>query len=467
MLEDMNAKRIQSERSIEKVQSKTTTVGSKDATLNVFYSSAVEGAIASVLGVTHYSYRFAEAKFISLLTKMDYMPTKVDMPEYFADKFALSSICNTAALPSVHLIFRSTEEIRLLKCAYNIACFAWEFDVLKDRTLPDENPFRNQRRMLSLCQEVWVPSDYTKNVLQKYGIQRVRRIPAPVTRASPTRMTFNQAMAYLCRLPVAPLLINAVTPRKTRSRDAALRTVPMLDWLVQHRQANVTLDVYLTILNPQDHRKSLDSILRAFDYFTGDNRQSVLIVKLVTSKSRVTLADAATNLVFEELQGGTYLANPAIAFFSDYLSEMQMSALYSLADFYISASIAEGQNLPLQEAMLNGCIAISTKHTAMEDYLSARNCIEIDCTDVVADDPNLAGHISGKELIISAPTTFSIYEALNVAAALSSERRSSIAAVGSTTIEKHYGVSPVSDLVDSAFQDIKRHWSHTKSGYTQ
>ena len=66
---------------------------------------------------------------------------------------------------------------------------------------------------------------------------------------------------------------------------------------------------------------------------------------------------------------GTTIESDRIAFFNAFLSEAQMTALYSLADFYLCTSVAEGQNLPLLEAMAHGTVPVTTANTAMLDYI--------------------------------------------------------------------------------------------------
>jgi len=163
--------------------------------LNIYHSSAVEGSLSEVLGAPNYSYRFAEAKFMAAFAAHGRTSIKLAMPEYYATEAALPPGMRSEGLPAAHLIFRSTEQIRLLKFAWNICCFAWEFDVLKDDTGINEHPFLNQKRMLSLCDEVWVPCSYTKAVLERHGIANVHVIPAPIETAAPQ---FSEQQAGEC-----------------------------------------------------------------------------------------------------------------------------------------------------------------------------------------------------------------------------------------------------------------------------
>jgi hypothetical protein len=52
-----------------------------------------------------------------------------------------------------------------------------------------------------------------------------------------------------------------------------------------------------------------------------------------------------------------------------------MTDLYQMADFYLCTSAAEGQGLPVQEAMANGAVPISPCETAMLDYITEENAV--------------------------------------------------------------------------------------------
>src|SRR5690606_16655141 len=71
------------------------------------------------------------------------------------------------------------------------------------------------------------------------------------------------------------------------------------------------------------------------------------------------------------------LHEESVVLFSGFLPDDQLSHLYRLADFYVCTSIAEGQNLPLMEAMVHGCVPISVTNTAMADYVTADNAVTV------------------------------------------------------------------------------------------
>ena len=73
-----------------------------------------------------------------------------------------------------------------------------------------------------------------------------------------------------------------------------------------------------------------------------------------------------------------------------------MDALYEAADFYLCTSIAEGQNLPMLEAMSFGVVPVSPRHTAMRDYLDNDNSVEVSFRQVENVLPHIAAAGIGK-----------------------------------------------------------------------
>src|SRR5579863_752569 len=201
------------------------------ANCTIFYSSANDLDLDKALGARHYSYRFAESHFLAMLEARGIPVRHLVMPEYYGQRAALAAEVEGLAATSAHLIFRSTQEIRLLKCAYNIACFAWEFDVLKDYTLIEGHPFLNQKRMLGICDEIWVPSQYTREVLLAHGLHNVHCIPAPIRLPARRPTERDEALAQLASLTVCPLLVNTLLSPESNSSICASRTLSLGEWM--------------------------------------------------------------------------------------------------------------------------------------------------------------------------------------------------------------------------------------------
>lgn len=375
----------------------TSGVARQPPTGRVFYSTAIDGDMARCLGQPHYSYRFAEAKFVASLTREGIAPQKLRMPECYATRHALPGPPGgDPDGPLAHLIFRSSEQVRVLHPGYNIGCYAWEFEVLKDWSAGGEHPFTNQKRMLSLCDELWVPCTFTRDVLERHGIGNVHVIPAPIAMPTAARVGRAEALAMVGQVGVMPLHYNFLLSGAENARVVSEQSRSLVDWLGPRLASGPPPVIYLAVLNPEDFRKNIDSLLRGFHYFQQDNKQGLLIVKALTSPDRFTLDRIIADVVPNKLDSGSVFDTDAIAFLAHFLAEEEMRALYCLADFYVSTSMAEGQNLPLLEAMAEGTVPISTANTAMADYITAENAFVIPETSVPARSEHLAGAAAGR-----------------------------------------------------------------------
>lgn len=404
----------------------------------LYYSSAVEGDLSRMLGVPHYSYRFAELKFLRVFAARDLPLTKLQMPEYHSAADSLTNSMDVPAGSPIHLIFRSTEQIRLLKVGYNICCFAWEFEVLKDATLPGEHPFLNQRRMLAMCDEVWVPCGYTRDVLARHGLHNVHVIPAPVAVPVASRMERYDALATIGHVGVAPLVTNFLLSRHENARACAAQAQSMLDWLAPRLEGKRDPLVYLAVLNPEDFRKNLDALLRGFHYFQQAHEGVCLIVKVLTSTDRYTLEQVISDVVPNKLASGSVFNTENIVFVNRFLSDEEMSALYSVADHYLCTSVAEGQNLPLLEAMAHGTVPVSTGNTAMADYITPDNAFQIAERLVPNQSRHMAGTIAGKPFQIHTSSSRDVFAALVQSRAATPARRRRMAAACIATVQGQF-----------------------------
>jgi glycosyltransferase involved in cell wall biosynthesis len=395
---------------------------------NFYYSSATEGDLSSLLGAPHYSYRFAEAKFISVFNEKRVAVNKLSMPEYYNTPDALPDAIHASGTPDVHFIFRSTEQIRLLKFAWNVCCFAWEFEVLKDHTEFDEHPFLNQKRMLGLCDEIWVPCRYTKSVLEAHGLSNIHVVPAPIAPAPDDAPSVLEALAILGHMSVAPLDYNFLRSRAQNRAASGERASTFLKYIGARLKACEKLRIYLTVLNPEDFRKNLEAMLRAFDHFSRQRDDVVLLVKVLTASSRFHLLDVLSDVIPNKFADGGVFQSDNVVFFNDFLSEPELSSLYCIADYYLCASLAEGQNLPLLEAMAHGVVAVTTGNTAMSDYIDTENAVVIRDRREPNDCVHLAGTIARRPFSVRRSRVADIHDALERSAGLPRDRYAAMAA---------------------------------------
>ena len=390
-----------------------------------------------MLGRPHYSYRFAEAKFRAAFGAAGVPLRQILMPEYHAHDAG-----RVGDPRAVHLIFRSTEHIRLLKPAVNICCYAWEFEVLRDWTGPGEHPFRNQVRMLSLCDEIWVPCTFTRDVLRRHGLINTQVIPAPIAMPSTPRRSRRDALSAIGQLGLMPLVANFLRPHGDMAQMAANGAVSLIDVLAPPA-ADAASPVYLSVLNPEDFRKNLDGLLRGFHHFQQVVPRAVLVVKLLTSASRFPLERAIAEVLPNKLASGSVIANDHIVFLNAFLSDEDLGALYEVADFYLCASLAEGQNLPLLEAMAHGVVPVSPAHTAMADYVTADNAFVIETTRVAAPSEHLDGANAGKPYHVDACSARQVYDGLLHSAQAAPADRHRRAELARQTVRERFGIEAV------------------------
>ena len=444
-----------SSRSVERTArpAKAAAAARPPVDCNLYYSSAVEGDIRTLLGVPHYSYRFAEGKFVAALMEKGVVPHQLRMPEFYSRPESLPEAVHRPGLTDIHLIFRSTEQFRLLKFAWNVCCFAWEFDVLKDWTAVGEHPFLNQRRMLGLCDEVWVPCRYTQATLHSYAMNNVHVIPAPIAVQQRQRSAPLDCLSYLGRCAAVPLRCSFLRPRERRREEMAEK-IGTLATLVGARIGRAPdLRIYLAILNPEDFRKNLDAMLRGFHYFSKGRENVLLLVKTLTSSKRYGLLDVVADAIPHVL-GGVALESDNILFFNEFLDDDEMTHLYHMSDFYLCTSLCEGQNLPLLEAMAHGVVPVSTANTAMADYIDADNAVVIEDHSVVNDIPHLAGTAAGKPFSIRRCTAADIRSALESSAGLSPGRYAEMSASARRRVQERYSIDVIWPRIEARLQAL-------------
>lgn len=325
----------------------------------IFYSFRVQEELLNinnsfVWGKAHYSYKIIKNKYISLLEKEQIKAYEIIRPEIYKHKIALDFLKDFKR-GDIHLIFKPFEEIRILKGAYNIGIIAWEFNRINTITF-NCFPFSNHLRVLSMLDEVWVLCEYTKKVLQQYNLKNVYCIPAPVN------YTFANKKAsvenILGDLPAVRLNTINLDPPKA--------------FVTFYNQLKPINKIYLTIINPWDKRKNIEDIVTSFANFSSKYKHALLIIKLVIDNQGTTLFN-----VNEILAKKFKIKSPNIIFISQSLTDTQMKALIQSVDYYYCISKAEGQNLPLIEAMSAGTVPVSITHTAMADYIYEANSFTI------------------------------------------------------------------------------------------
>lgn len=342
-------------------------------------------SLGKFLGRSGYSYSIAMNKFAVALKEENIAAREISFPAIVRD--ARELVDGTGEL--VHLAFYPPEDLRLLKHAMNIIMFPWEFSTLRtDDMLYSSHPFHSQLGMIETADAVWTPSHYSAEVIRRSTKTPVVVVPAPiryyhgnpVSRTKDRALRRSRSLEILSNIDCVPL---SVFPRrqaeasKKAYRDKMFLKEKISTILSQHSNAHI----YLTIINPHDARKGLREGIEAFVRFSQEYGGAVWIIKtsshddnLETINTRIFTHQFAR----EDIYVGQYFSD-GILLCNNPLLTTELEALYSLSDYYICTSYAEGQNFPLQESMALGVVPISVRNTAMNDYITAENAIVIEC----------------------------------------------------------------------------------------
>lgn len=325
------------------------------------------------LGRANYSYSFAMRGFQRAAECTGIRWQFLPAPHYVANAQALSRNSRP-----VHLGFYPPRSSRLLKGAYNILLFAWEFPTFEfEREWP--HAFCRPEDMLNIWDEIWVPSKYAQTVAQRYTKRAVRLVPSPISCGAQQDQRFSFSgsrtakVRQLQRLRWVPL---SIFPRMQENFDnhSIDRQTRLVD-LISHETKNI----FLSIFNPHDQRKQIRPLIEAFIDFSRSHEDAILLLKTVSpdDSNRTINRRILTHQLLQPDELLRPFVSEKVWITNDKLTENEMSILYQISDFYICTSYAEGQNLPLLEAMSQGVIPISVCHTAMADYLTPENAVII------------------------------------------------------------------------------------------
>jgi glycosyltransferase involved in cell wall biosynthesis len=130
--------------------------------------------------------------------------------------------------------------------------------------------------------------------------------------------------------------------------------------------------VYASVLNPEDGRKNWKDIVTAFCWAFRDDPGKTLLLKMSHHNKSVFMGDLL--LLFSKL----HPFRCRVIAIHGFLSNEHLCQIARSTDYYVNASSAEGQCLPLLEFMAEGVPAIAPCHTAMESYISEDNAFVVD-----------------------------------------------------------------------------------------
>jgi len=403
----------------------------------ILISSERNADIRRQMGGAHYSYTLVEARFVELFRRLGYDTRTLSDPQRVKDR----------ASGQFHVAFRSSENLRVVPGAHNICHFAWEFDVLRDASLPSDPILPNQAHMLGLFREIWAPSSYTLKVLRGVGLSQTVLVPTPVCETSPQpRLEARAILQLIGSLPAIPLRFSSEAS-EVENLELAQRGLCHLGQVpaIADRLAGGEGRIFLVVCNPGDLRKNL---LNTIDGFRSVKRPGdVLLVKLVVANTGDHLIEAQHRYLRPLYRGPAAAADRDVYFVTHFLEYVQMQALYNLTDFYISASLCEGFNLPLLEAMAHGAVPVATTSTAMADYIFPDNSVKIGARPYIGIQTGMAGEVAGRPFVVQAPSRYDVASALRRAQQLTERERRDRGEVAAATVRRLYSYETVGRLV--------------------
>jgi glycosyltransferase involved in cell wall biosynthesis len=301
------------------------------------------------------------------------------------------------------------------------------------------------RHMLTLADEIWTPCEFTRRIFHANGIANVHRVPAPISLpAAPLPIRFPEIPPDLDKVPWINLRLGF-----GRYRDMG-RTLPsrpcrLSDIFLDHHRGRQPL-IFLSVLNPHDLRKNLAALIGGFLEFHSENPDLLLLLKLIVDNLSDRLDNVLTGILSLRISNYELIDSNAIWLATAYMPESVLDDLYKASSAYLCTSFAEGQNLPLQEAMAWGVVPITTRHTAMLDYISTENAVIIRTEKRPVDRPDTAMG-SDADTSWQVCTSADVARALRSFAALDEPERRHLGSRARATIAGDFSIAAVTKLI--------------------
>lgn len=312
-------------------------------------------------GRAHYSWKIIANLYSQGLEAAGMQTQRVTRPEIYQSKIAQDTF--GIRHDDIHIAVKPIEHIRPFYGMKNVFIGGWEFPQFSNAS-HGGNPLNNHINILKTADQVWCWSNFTTNNLKMHGIYTAITMPPPVIFHRPSDESTVENLATLT-------LNTTRTPLPTDVRQ-------LFDVMNKYESNTI----FFTVLNPFDKRKQLKLMLTAFQSALANSQNMILIVKLVIDNIHTTLGNIQEILkIHHEFDG----KNDRIIFISETLTDSQMVKLVQKTDFYLCTSSTEGLNLPMIEAMSQGVVPVSSKATAMADYIHKENAIVIENDELFTD----------------------------------------------------------------------------------
>jgi glycosyltransferase involved in cell wall biosynthesis len=315
-------------------------------------------------GYAHYSYGFAMDSFHQVVRQNENIVGK------FAYPFNLSAIKRSLSFMQsknpVGFSFLPPDVSLLVPGFRNICVFAWEFDKLPTKSKERNGIFKKDYASeLKKYDSVITLSAYSQKTLSSYGINS-HVLPSAVSQKS---VDAGEDISNL-------KCYNLSTTTGSYRSDLSVPLSDIFDGSTYENR-------FLYILNPHDIRKNFGNLVTAFVKFRKTNPDAVLILKMTAKGELAKLQETAFRREFPSFPETSF---ENVYFIPERLSDSKLQMLMNSCQNYVSPSRAEGQNLPLCEAMLSGMLCIAPDHTSMGDYVTKDSAIVLESSPWIIDE---------------------------------------------------------------------------------
>jgi glycosyltransferase involved in cell wall biosynthesis len=384
-------------------------------TVYLLYSATNRDNLRDRLGHAEYSYFFVREQFRTMLEKR---ATVIVVSDPKREVDSIYDAMRREGRACVFLPFCAPHLLpRNIRCP-TVPVFAWEFDTIPDE-LWDDDPSNDWRAVLSGVSGAithsqygaravtsamgkhfpveWLPAPVWDDYFSAEGVS-ARSVPAvatelavtgtivdsnppsapaPPSLSAPKRnfrwrlmATTKYALAWY-RDVVRDLLPAVVKTFASRVGGVLHRCVDRHRKLKQAPRPSggkpfpLEFDgyVFLTVLNPYDGRKNWQDMVTAFCTGLRHCADATLILKFTHVDSSFAMDDVRSLL--KKLPP----FQCRVVAVDEFLDASRYRKLVAASTFAVNSSLAEGQCLPLMEAMSCGVPVIAPQHTGMSDYV--------------------------------------------------------------------------------------------------
>jgi glycosyltransferase involved in cell wall biosynthesis len=382
-------------------------------TVFLLYSGTNSDNLRDKLGHAEYSYFFVREQFRTMLEKRGTVVVVSD-PESEVDPIydamrAQGRACVFLPFCAPHLMPRD------IRCP-TVPVFAWEFDTIPDEVW-DDDPRHDWHAALSSVGKAITHSQYSAHAIASAMGPHfpVEWIPAPVWDNYRSASRSQSATAAAAELSVTGMIVDSRDPA-TFAPQPAVPPRPNLTWrlevtaryalawyrdvvrdllpfagkafgsrlhaalrrnVARRRELKKTMRgparkpvplnlggcTFLAVLNPYDGRKNWQDMVTAFCASLRDCSDATLILKFTNVDSTSEMDEVRSLL--RKLQP----FQCRVVAFDEFLDASRYRKLVVASTFAVNSSLAEGQCLPLMEAMSCAVPVIAPQHTGMSDYV--------------------------------------------------------------------------------------------------